>query len=149
MSQWPCLHYRRNLLLASFACLCLYASSAWAQTVSMNGVSVPLFGVPLTVLAMAAAGSLVGFAYGQPVQSRKALYAFAFANTLIGAWAAVLIPEWRGWEVSPMAQPPLAGALAAVARFTVPAFIEGIPAVVRRLMGAIGNAAQAPKAGDQ
>lgn len=111
--------------VASSLCLVLYASVAYAQF--RMSVVVPGFGVPLTVLVMALAGSLVGFAHMPPVEPRKKLYTMIIANTVIAAWTVVLLPEWRGWTVSEVAQPPLAGVLAVLSVVLVPLIIKRLP----------------------
>lgn len=130
-----CRMYRQNLKFGAIFFFMLYASSAAAQVAfSINGLSVPVLGVPLTVLAMAAAGSLVGFAYTPPVESRSRLYTLALANTMLATWFVVLIPEWRGWVVSPVAQPPLAGVMAAANCVVVPMLFKRLPQLVTRFL---------------
>lgn len=105
-----------------------------AATTGINGWSIPLFGVPITVLAMAAGGATIAFAYGEPVKSRKRLFTLAVANTFIAAISVAVVPEAFGWEwVSDKLEPPLAGLVAVASRWVVPSFIELVPEVLRKL----------------
>lgn len=109
-------------------------SVAIAATTGINGWSIPMFGVPLTVLAMAAAGATISFAYGEPVKSRKKLFTLAIANTFIAAISVAVVPEAFGWSwVSDKLEPPLAGLVAIASRWVVPNFIDLVPEVLRKL----------------
>lgn len=126
MSQTAvCQNYQHNLRVAAGLCTLFYSGMAAAQF--SLGMSVPGFGVPLTVLAMAFAGSLIGFAHMPPVSPRRKLYTLMAGNTVLAAWFVVLIPEWREWTVSPVAQPPLAGLLAVLSVVLVPLMIKRLP----------------------
>lgn len=127
-----CRLYRVNLQLGATLLMMLYATAAIAS--SAISVPLPFFNVPLTVLAMAGAGSLVGFAYAPPVESRKKLYTYALSNTLIASWLVVLIPEWRSWTVSEVALPPLAGMIAAASVVIVPIAFKRLPEVFTLLL---------------
>lgn len=108
-------------------------SVAVAATTGINGWSIPLFGVPLTVLAMAAGGATISFAYGEPVKSRKRLFTLAVANTFIAAISVAVVPEAFGWEwVNEKLEPPLAGLVAVGARWFVPQFISLVPEVLKK-----------------
>lgn len=127
MNDFPCKNYQRNLLLA--ASLMLYAGAALSATYQgINHLSDPIFGLRLTVLLMAFGGSLIGFAYMPPVDPRSKLYVLVMCNTVMGAWFVVLIPEWRGWVVSDVAQGPLAGVISVVSVVVVPIIIRRLPA---------------------
>ena len=109
-------------------------SVAVAATPGINGWSIPMFGVPLTVLAMAAAGATISFAYGEPVKSRRKLFTLAIANTFIAAISVAVVPEAFGWNwVSEKLEPPLAGLVAIASRWIVPNFIDLVPEVLRKL----------------
>ena len=109
------------------------ASVATAVGAGINGWSIPLFGVPLTVVAMAAAGATISFAYGEPVRSRRKLFTLAAANTFVAAIAVAVIPQALGWEwVDARLQPPLAGLVAIGARWFVPQFINLVPEMLRK-----------------
>lgn len=134
-----CRYYRRTLTAGVVACLVVYAGAVSAQTFGFNDISRPLFGVPLTVLAMAAAGSLIGFAYTPPVESRKKLYTMALANTILAAWFVVLVPAWQGWEIKPLLLPPLAGITAAANVIVVPMLFGRLPDFFTGIMDRVFN----------
>lgn len=99
----------------------------------INDWSVPLFGVPLTVIGMAAAGAYLSFAYGEPVKSRKKLYTLAIANTFLAAVSVAVLPQWLGWEWSShKLEAPLAGMFAFAARFAVQPLIDTVPELIRK-----------------
>jgi len=112
----------------------------WLLSHIDNSVSMPLFGVPLTVLGMAAGGAFASFAYGQPEKSRLKLFGMAIANTFLGALSVALLPVWLDWTwVTPMLQPPLAGFLAFIARWVIPLVIELAPQWVRNWISSLAN----------
>lgn len=109
-------------------------SLATAAAAGFNGWSIPLFGVPLTVIAMAAAGATISFAYGEPVRSRRKLFTAAIANTFLASIVVAVLPKAFGWDwVDPRLEPPFAGLVAVGARWFVPQFISLIPEVLRKL----------------
>lgn len=100
-----------------------------------NDITIPLFGVKLTVVSMAAAGALVSFAYGKKVESRKVLYTLAAANTFLGSIGAAILPAALGWEwVKPELTPALAAIIAIAARWIVPAAIDLVPEFLRKIL---------------
>lgn len=100
----------------------------------INDWSVPLFGVPLTVIGMAAAGAYLSYAYGKPEPKRKKLYTMAIANTFLAAVCVAVLPSWLGWEwTNSRIEAPLAGLFAFGARFAVQPFIDTIPEIIRKL----------------
>ncbi len=108
------------------------ANAAAASGLVLNTLPVPMFGVPLTVMCMAAFGSFSSFAYGQPEGSRKRLFTLAIVNTFLATIAVVVIPAWFGWTwVTPEIIGPVAAALGFLARFVIPPAIEAIPATIR------------------
>lgn len=142
MSATRCRHYRRTLRVGAVACLAVYGGTVSAQTLGLAGfneITTPFFGVPLTVLAMAAAGSLIGFAYTPPLESRQKLYTLAMANTVLAAWFVVLIPEWQGWTIKPVLLPPLAGLTAAANCIIVPMIFKRLPDFFTGLMDRVFN----------
>lgn len=99
-----------------------------------NDISIPLFGVPLTVITMAAGGALASFAYGEPITSRKKLYILAAVNTFLASVAVGVFPTMLGWAwASPKIAPPLAALIAALCRFAVPAIVEMVPELLRKI----------------
>lgn len=110
------------------------ASLSMVAIPGINELSVPFFGVPLTVLAMAAAGATLSFAYGEPLESRKKLFTLAIANTFLAAILVAVIPQALGWEwTNTNLEPPLAGIVAIAARWVVPNFIDLVPEVLRKV----------------
>lgn len=139
-----CRNYKRNMLMGAAICLSIYAGTTLAAVstynfANVNNVTVPLFGVPLTVLAMAAAGAMVGSGYTDPVESRKKLYTLTLANTIFAAWFVVLIPAWQGWSILPIALPPLAGVIAAVNCILIPAAFKRLPSFVNKWLDKVSN----------
>lgn len=99
-----------------------------------NDLSIPLFGVRVTVIMMAAGGSFASFAYGDPVKPRKKLYTLAVVNTFLAAIVVAVFPAMMGWQWStPKIEPPLAALVAIGARWFVPATIGAIPELVRKI----------------
>lgn len=144
-----CSRYRTNMraaaLLALWAACVLYSAQVLASP-NFYDVPLPFLNVPLTVLATAFAGTLVGMAYTPSVESRQKLYVVVMANTLLSAWAVVLLPEWRGWSISPVALPPFAGVLAAVNCFLVPALFKRLPDAAEKAVDRLFNrGAQPPR----
>ena len=108
--------------------------AALASAGVINDWSVPLFGVPLTVIGMAAAGAYLSYAYGKPESSRKKLYTMAIANTFLATVCVAVLPQWLGWEwTNSKIEAPLAGLFAFGARFAVQPFIDTIPEIIRKL----------------
>lgn len=146
MRPGVCEKFRRNLMVGTLACLSGYTSLAIAATTvpsafeMINNATVPIFGVPLTVLLMATLGSLLGIGITDPIEPRKKLYFTICINTFFAAWFVILLPEWRGWELSPVAQPPLAGFLAACNAIIVPAFFKALPDLTAAFMEALRGA---------
>lgn len=94
----------------------------------------PFFNVSITTLGMAAAGSLIAFAYGNPVKDRKKLIGYAVGGTFVGIWAAQFLPALFGWKwYEHVLEPPLAGAVALASRWLVPFVLDQIPALWNRL----------------
>lgn len=114
--------------------LTLMASIGFATIATINDLSVPFLGVPLNVVTVAAFGSIVSFAWGQPIKERKKLYMYALASTFLAATFVAVVPYMMGWEwVKPELQPPFAGLMAAGMRFMVPPFVDAIPEVIRKV----------------
>lgn len=100
-----------------------------------NDLTLPFFGVHLTVISMAAGGAIVSFAYGDPITSRKRLYVLALANTFLASVCVAVLPAALGWQwVQPGLQPAFAALIAAGARWFVPATITLIPEFMRKIL---------------
>ena len=115
------------------------AGSSFMLAVFSPEATLPFFNVPITTLGMSAAGSLLGFAYGSPVDDRRKLFGYAIGGTFIGIWAVQILPKWLEWGwFLPELQPAVAGIVALLSRWIVPFVIEQIPALWKRIFG--GNA---------
>lgn len=147
-----CSSYHRTMRLGALAA-CYFAGLLYSAQVlaapKFYDIPMPFFNVPLTVLATAFAGTLVGMAYTPPVESRQRLYVIVLANALLSAWAVVLLPEWRGWSISPVAQPPFAGVLAAVNCFLIPALFKRLPDAAEKAVDRLFNRGEKPPGSPQ
>lgn len=129
-----------NKLTKGFATLDMLTKIAGVNLLALGGyatlndVSVPLFGVRVTVIMMAAGGAFASFAYGDPVKPRSKLYLLALVNTFISAIVVAVFPSMMGWEWStPKIEPPLAALVALGARWFVPSTIALIPELLRKI----------------
>lgn len=118
--------YRWLVLVFS---LC-YVGTALA---GLNDISVPLVGVSLTSLTMAAVGSACAFAWAPTETSRGKLFFVAAASTIVGATAVRVIPHLFHQEWPTELQPPLAFLFGLLAPWVVPAFKNAIPAFFKGL----------------
>ncbi len=123
--------------------LALKASGITAAATSLlpaaadASLRIPFFDVTLGTLGMAVAGSMIAFAYGTPVESRRKLFGYAVGGIFIGLWCAQLLPHVMGWAwYTPAMQPPVAGIFALLSRWVVPLVIEQVPALYRRIFNA-------------
>lgn len=104
----------------------------------LDGAAVPFFGVGMTTLGMAVAGSLLAFAYGTPVKGPWKLFGYSIGGMFLGVWGVHLLPAMFGWEwyyeLGPsVAQPPMAGVIALLSRWAIPLIVENLPAVWNRV----------------
>lgn len=107
-----------------------------SQVQAINDIIIPFFGVPITVITMAAGGALVSFAHGEPMRDRKKLFKLAAANTFLATILVVVVPKMLGWQwAEPEVVPPLAAVGAWCARWFVPATIKLMPDVVKKVFG--------------
>lgn len=101
---------------------------------SLNQISVPLLGVPLTVVTMAIGGALASFGYGEKVESKKKMYTMAGINAFIATICVTVLPGALDWDwVSPKVEPALAAMIAVGARFVMPQLIEMVPKIIKRI----------------
>lgn len=101
----------------------------------INQWSVPLFGVPLTAIGMAAFGAYLSFAYTKPEKNVKKLIGLWAANTFLAVVCVAILPSWFGWEwANSRLEAPLAGLFAFSARYVAPQFIETIPEFLRKVL---------------
>lgn len=109
---------------------------AVSQVHLFNSWLIPGFNVPVTVITMAAGGALVSFAHGEPMRDRKRLFKIAAANTFIATVAVVVVPRMFGleWAIDE-AVGPLAAAMAWVSRWAIPATINLVPDMLKKMFG--------------
>lgn len=87
----------------------------------VNLWSVPLFGVPLTVIGMAVLGASLAAGYGKPAKTRRELFTSVAVHAFLGTVLVAVVPAAFGMEwVSPKLEAPLAGLVAFGAKFAVP-----------------------------
>lgn len=116
-------------MLGKVLSLTLITASA---TPGINEISVPLVGVPLTAITMAAAGAACSFAWPQPRKiTRGRLFFIAIVSTMAGASAVSVIPEMLGKEWPRELQPPLAFFFGLIAPWALPAIKTVIPSFFR------------------
>ena len=115
--------------------------SAAAAVVVPQGMSIlsesghlPFFNVTISTLGMAAAGSMLAFAYGTPIESRRKLYGYAIGGMFIGIWTVQLM-LWQGVEVPLEFRPPIAGAAALLSRWVVPFLVDNFAVIGARIFG--------------
>lgn len=100
----------------------------------LNDVSVPLFGTPLTVLAMAAAGTYLSASQAKPEKKSGKFYLKHIGYWFMAITSVSIIPNLLGWDwATPRLEGPIAGALAFSARHWVPAVIESVPEIVKKI----------------
>lgn len=113
----------------------LMGVAATAAATGWNDWSVPLFGVRITVIMMAAGGAFASFAYGDPVKPRPRLYTLAAVNTFLASVIVAVVPPMMGWQWStPKLEPPLAALVAIGCRWIVPQLIVMIPEFLRKIL---------------
>lgn len=104
----------------------------------INSWSIALFDLPLTVVGMAAAGSMLSFAYnmeGDKDMSRRKLYFLSVANAVFAVCITSILPDYMGWGwYSPKMEGVFALLLAAVARFAIPVGLKLFPELGRKLL---------------
>lgn len=98
----------------------------------IDGSNLPFFNVSISTLGMSAAGSMIAFAYGTPVESRRKLYGYAIGGTFIGIWGMQFL-LWRGVVIPPEFRPPIAAVIALLSRWIMPFVIDNIPALWARV----------------
>jgi hypothetical protein len=103
----------------------------------IDGAALPFFNVGVSTLGMATAGSMLAFAYGTPVKTRRKLYGYAFGGIFIGVWLVQILPVWLAWHWynAELMQAPMAGLIALLSRWIVPFVIEEVPVILRRITG--------------
>lgn len=114
------------------------ASGGVLGSLFVNGQNLPFFNVTATTLGMAAAGSLLAFTYGTPIKSNGKLFGYAVGGIFIGVWAIHLL-RWRGVDIPQEVAGPIAGCIALISRWALPAIVETFPGlwrgVIHRVFG--------------
>lgn len=114
------------------------AGGGLAITGWLNNISISLFNVPVTVVAMAAAGALLSFAYnvdGDEEMPRKKLFILVMANTMLACAAVAVLPQWLGWSWnSSKIEGSLALLFAALARFVIPWGLGLVPELGKEIL---------------
>lgn len=110
-----------------------------------QNAALPFFGVGITTLGMAVAGSLLAFAYGTPVKGWGKLFGYAIGGMFLGIWGVKLVPTGMDWkwyfDAGPaVMEPPLAGVIALISRWLIPLVVENLPAIWNRVF----NSARSP-----
>jgi hypothetical protein len=96
------------------------------------GAMLPFFNVSPSTLGMSAAGSMIAFAYGTPVDSRRKLYGYAIGGTFIGIWGMQFL-LWQGVSIPLEFRPPVSAVIALLSRWIMPFIIDNIPSIWARV----------------
>ena len=103
----------------------------------LDNVFITMFGVPLPVIGMAAAGALFSNAYSEessPRRSRRRLYLWVAGTTFISSVSVAVVPPMLGLEwVVPSLQAPLAGFIAFFSQWFLPKLVEAFPDIIRKI----------------
>ncbi len=109
----------------------------------INSITVPLIGVPLTAVTMAAAGAMCAFAWPRAESNRSRLFGVTLASTFVAAASVSVIPHAFHMEWPSNLQAPLAfifGLLAPwvvpAVRVLIPSFFQGLANLLLRMVGA-------------
>ena len=94
----------------------------------------PFFNVTISTLGMPAAGSMLAFAYGTPIESRRKLYGYAIGGMFIGIWTVQLM-LWQDVPIPMEFRPPIAGAAALLSRWVVPFLVDNFAVIGARIFG--------------
>ena len=105
-----------------------------AASILLGDGHLPFFNVTISTLGMAAAGSMLAFAYGTPIESRRKLYGYAIGGMFIGIWTVQLM-LWQGVPVPLEFRPPIAGAAALLSRWVVPFLVDNFAVIGARIFG--------------
>lgn len=87
-------------------------------------ISVPVWGVPVSVIGAAAFGAGLSLFFGDPLPTRRALYGQTLAATFFGAAGAVLSADGMAWAWAQKNLAMFAMVTAAVIRWWLPSIIE-------------------------
>lgn len=110
--------------------------SLGATHVINNSILVPIFGQPIYVVAGALAGTISGFAFSNPTESRKMLFLVSFACVVVGCASTSILPDWLGWKWYKVEKhaSSLAIITALISRWVIPMFIKKADQFVDKLL---------------
>lgn len=120
----------------------LSAAAASNAMPGLNDLSVPLLGVPLTVITMSAAGAACAFAWPQGESSRAKLFGVFAASTFVGASCVSVIPHLFGLAWPRELQGALALLFGMLAPWAVPAARSALPLFFRGVANTIVRSVQ-------
>lgn len=101
---------------------------------SLNTILIPFFGVPMTVVTMAAAGAGVSFIHGDKEPDIRKMFKQIAANTFLSLLLVVIIPKMFSMTwVEPGITPPIAALVAWGSRWAIPNTIKLMPDIVKRV----------------
>lgn len=123
-----------------------------ATTAAASAVTSPLatqyLGAPIACFGYAAIGSVLSYAWGDPEERRLMLLFKVTSTTFFSVAAAVILPDLVDWEIRESSLPALSLMIAMFARWLIPAFRKGIPALVKAAMETLGSAIGARRRSD-
>lgn len=73
-------------------------ADGWVFPLLDNVFSIPVFGVPVTIVGAAAVGAGMSLFFGDPVESRKSLFGQVLASTAFGVGVGVLFADAMNLE---------------------------------------------------
>lgn len=100
------------------------AGSAPVAKLFTDYVSLPVWGVPVSVIGAAAFGAGLSLFFGDPIPSRRSLYGQVLAATFFGAACAVLVADGMDWDWAQKNISMFALMSAAILRWFLPTVIE-------------------------
>lgn len=100
------------------------AASTPIITLFTEYVSLPVWGVPVSVVGAAAFGAGLSLFFGDPLPSRRALYGQTLAATAFGTACAVLVADGMNWDWAQKNISMFALMSAAILRWFLPTIIE-------------------------
>ncbi len=109
------------------------AAAISTAALPLNDVTIAFIGVPLTAISMAALGAAMSYAFDAGEKNRRRLFAITAASTVFGAACVTVVPEVFSWEMTKVAQGPLAFIFALFARWIIPALRGALPAMAQAI----------------
>lgn len=121
-------------------------------TAAASAVTSPLatqyLGAPVACFGYAAIGSVLSYAWGDPEERRLMLLFKVTSTTFFAVAGAVILPDLVDWEIRDSSLPALSLMISMFARWLIPAFRKGIPALVKATMETLGGAIGARRRND-